>query len=267
MIRLCFFLSVVLLGVLALTAQTPAPPRTLPTNFQVIEFRRYTIRDGERESFTKYFEAYFPEAFQQLGAIAFGDFTEPEHPEHFTWIRGFHDMDDRAKINSAFYYGPVWKEHKATLNGLMTDSDNVLLLRPLTPDSQIQVLPAVDPVTEPEGAKGIVVAQIFRVKPSQIDAFAATAAQAFSQYKTSGVRHAATLVTLDERNNFPQLPIRTDGPYLVWLAVLKDDAAVQAFQKLVAAQNLSSSPLLQSAPELVILRPNPRSRLRWTESE
>jgi hypothetical protein len=269
-IRVCLLLLFITMSaVLTSSAQnpTPAPPRTLPTNFQVIEFRRYTVVEGQREKFTKYFEAYFPEAFQQLGAIAFGDFTEPEHPEHFTWIRGFHDMDDRAKINSAFYYGPVWKEHKATLNGLMTDSDNVLLLHPLTSDSQIPVLPAVDPVTEPEGAKGIVVAQIFRVKPGQIDAFAAAAAQAFAQYKTAGVRPVATLVTLDERNNFPQLPVRTDGPYLVWLAVLKDDAALQAFQKLVAAQNLASSPLLQNAPELVILRPNPRSRLRWKESE
>ena len=32
---------------------------------------------------------------------------------------------------------------------------------------------------------------------------------------------ARFLVTLDVTNNFPQLPIRTDGPYLVWLGVRK----------------------------------------------
>jgi hypothetical protein len=267
-IRVCVLTFVVFLGVLTLTAQTPssapAASRTLPTNYQVIEFRRYTVREGQRETFTKYFEAYFPEAFQQLGAIAFGDFSEPEHPEHFTWIRGFHDMDDRAKINSAFYYGPVWKEHKARLNDLMTDSDNVLLLRPLTPDSQIPVLPAVDPVTEPEGAKGIVVAQIFHVKPGQVDAFATSAAKTFEQFKSAGARQAGVLVTLDERNNFPQLPVRTDGPYLVWLGLFKDEVAAAKFRQVVDGGKSYDSVRLQDAPELVILRPNPRSRLRWT---
>ena len=40
-------------------------------DFQVIEFRRYIVKEGEREHFAEYFERYFPEAFQQLGAIAF----------------------------------------------------------------------------------------------------------------------------------------------------------------------------------------------------
>ncbi len=223
-----------------------------------------TVRDGERENFTKYFEAYFPEAFQQLGAIAFGDFTEPEHPEHFTWMRGFHDMDERAKVNSAFYYGPVWKEHKTTLNGLMTDSDNVLLLRPLKDDTQIPVLPAVDAVTESEGAKGIVVAQIFRVKKEQIDAVAAAMAQSFTLYREAGARDAGILVTLDATNNFPQLPVRTDGPYLVWLGILPNETVLHAFKPIAqsAAQRLEKSGMIQ-VQELVILTPNPRSRLRW----
>src|SRR5260370_6928011 len=100
-------------------------------DFKVLEFRRYAIKAGEREHFAQYFESFFPDAFQQLGAIAVGEFFERKNNLAFTWIRGFHDMDDRAKINAAFYYGPLWKEHKQTLNGLMTDSDNVLLLRPL----------------------------------------------------------------------------------------------------------------------------------------
>lgn len=36
---------------------------------EVIELRRYTIRPGQREH-AQYFEIYFPEAFQQLGALA-----------------------------------------------------------------------------------------------------------------------------------------------------------------------------------------------------
>ena len=43
-------------------------------DFQVFEFRRYTVKPSEREHFAQYFESYFPEAFQQLGAIAAGSF-------------------------------------------------------------------------------------------------------------------------------------------------------------------------------------------------
>jgi len=247
------------------TSSTVKPP-TLPHDFPVIEFRRYTVRDGEREHFATYFESYFPEAFQQLGAIAFGDFTEPNHPEHFTWMRGFHDMDERAKVNSAFYFGTVWKEHKATLNGLMTDSDNVLLLRPLRPDTQVPVLPAVDPVSEPQGAKGIVVAQIFRVKAAQVDAVATSVEPGFTKYKDAGAREAGLLVTLDVPNNFPQLPVRSDGPFLVWIGIVRDEVVLQKLTAIAEenARAVEKSGMLQEAPELVVLRPNSRSRLRWT---
>ena len=53
-------------------------------DFQVIEFRRYTIKEGEREHFAEYFESYFPEAFQQMGAIVFGQFFERRNPVGFT---------------------------------------------------------------------------------------------------------------------------------------------------------------------------------------
>src|SRR5260370_27801800 len=140
-------------------------------DFKVLEFRRYAIKAGEREHFAQFFESFFPDAFQQLGAIAVGEFFERKNNLAFTWIRGFHDMDDRAKINAAFYYGPLWKEHKQTLNGLMTDSDNVLLLRPLKADRGVTILPAVDPVNESQGARGVVLAQNFPVKPDNTAAF------------------------------------------------------------------------------------------------
>jgi hypothetical protein len=41
-------------------------------SFEVIELRRYTIKTGGREDFARYFESYFPEAFEQLGALALG---------------------------------------------------------------------------------------------------------------------------------------------------------------------------------------------------
>ena len=101
-----------------------------------------------------------------------------------------------------------------------------MLLRPLHPEHGITVLPAVDPVTEEHGAQGIVVAQIFAVKKGSEEAFAKQARAAFAAYRIDGVHAAGVLVSLDVPNNFPQLPIRTDGPFLVWLGVVRDDAAL-----------------------------------------
>jgi len=236
------------------------------SDFQAFEFRRYTIKAGEREHFAQYFESYFPEAFQQLGAIAAGSFFERRNQFGFTWIRGFRTIEDRAVANAAFYYGPVWKEHKKMLNDLMTDSDNVLLLRPLSPERGVPILPAVDPVSEANGAQGIIVAQIFAVKANRVEAFAKEAETTFASYRAAGAREAGVLVTLDVANNFPQLPIRTDGPYLLWLGILRDNQILETEFAPVAERSLpslSATGLLRAAPELVILDPTRRSRLRW----
>lgn len=200
-------------------------------SFDVIELRRYTIQPGQRENFAAYFDAYFPEAFQQLGAIAFGQFFERDKPSMFTWLRGFRDMDARAVVNSTFYYGPVWKEHKQTVNPLMIDSDDVLLLRPVRP---IPVLPAVDPVRERE-PRGVVVMHVLHgADPDRVD-------RAYAQYECAGL-----LVTLDAPNNFPQLPVRNDGPWVVWLGLFDDASDFDPIE----------------GGEVVVLHPTPRSRLR-----
>ncbi len=248
------------------TAKAPLEHNQHLSDFQAFEFRRYTIKEGEREHFAQYFESYFPEAFQQLGAIAAGSFFERRNQFGFTWIRGFHTIEDRAVANAAFYYGPVWKEHKKTLNDLMTDSDNVMLLRPLSPERGVPILPAVDPVTEANGAQGIVVAQIFAVKANSVEAFAKEAETTFAGYRAAGAREAGVLVTLDVTNNFPQLPIRTDGPYLVWLGIFRHNQMLENEFTPVAERALpflSATGLLRAAPELVILDPTHRSRLRW----
>ena len=239
-------------------------------DFQVVELRRYTIKEGGREHFSEYFDTYFPEAFQQMGAILFGQFLERQNPTGFTWLRGFKNTDARAIINASFYYGPLWREHSSTMNNLMVDSDNVLLLRPLSPEQGILVLPSVDPIKEGKGAQGVVVAQIFAVKPNGIDAFVRQAEETFASYRAAGAREAGVLVTLDAPNNFPQLPVRTDGPYLVWLGIVKDNQTLDGLVTPLAErslQSLSAGDLLRGAPELVILDPTRRSRLRWLTEE
>lgn len=235
-------------------------------DYQVVEFRRYVTADGELAHFVQYFDTYFPEAFEQLGAMVFGQFTERGRPNRFTWLRGFHDINARPVVNAAFYYGPLWREHRIKVNAILPDSDNVMLLRPLHAVRGISVLPAVDPVAEEHGAQGIVVAQIFAVEKGREEAFAKQAEAAFGAYDVDGVHPAGVLVSLQVPNNFPQLPIRTDGPFLVWLGVVRDEATLDGrlAPRLAAAERaLAASGLLRGAPERVVMDPTPRSRLRW----
>jgi hypothetical protein len=128
------------------------------------------------------------------------------------------------------------------------------------------VLPSVDPVIEPQGAQGVVISEIFSVKKGSEDAFAKQAAPVFARYRAAGVHEAGILVSLAVANNFPQLPIRSDGPFLVWIGIVKDNQALEElFNPLVqsASKTFTDTGLLRAAPELVILDPTKRSRLRW----
>jgi hypothetical protein len=237
-------------------------------DFQVIELRRYTTAPGQRARFVRYFDTWFPEAFEQLGAMVFGQFTERARPEGFTWLRGFHDMNARPIVNAAFYYGPLWKEHREEVNAILPDSDNVLLLGPLHAETGLAILPAVDPVTEPDGARGIVVAQLFPVRKGSEADFAARAEAAFAAYRLDGVHPAGVLASLDAPNNFPQLPIRSDGPWLAWIGVVRDETTLRerlAPAMDAAGQALAGTGLARGRAERIVMDPTPRSRLRWLE--
>lgn len=236
-------------------------------HFGVIELRRYPVTPGQRPTFAKYYESWFPEAFEQLGSVIFGDFFERGGQNNFTWIRGFHTVEDRGIVDAEFYNGPVWREHRDLANSLLPGvDDNVLELRPLNAQTELPALPAVNPITEPGGAKGVVVAEIYAVKQPELQAFSERALHAFSRYTVPGVRGAGVLVTLNGPNNFPLLPFRTDGPYLVALHILRDQTVLGAtFDPLLTRTNreLTATGMLRRPPEVLVLDPAPRSRLRW----
>jgi len=235
-------------------------------DYQVVELRRYDIAPGQRDRFVRYFDAYFPEAFEQLGSLVFGQFEDRAAPTKFVWLRGYRDINARPIVDAAFYYGPVWREHRDKVNALFPgESDNVLLLRPLTPATGVTVLPAVDPVDEPQGAKGVVVAQIFAVRKGDEQAFAQRAQSEIADHRDPAFRPAGVLVTLDVPNNFPQLPIRTDGPFLVALTIVRDETAMKRFETAAAQMEhtLAETGLLRGTTERLVLDPTPRSRLRW----
>jgi hypothetical protein len=235
-------------------------------DFPIVELRRYTIKVGERPNFVEYFETFFPEAFQQLSVMIFGTFLERRNPERFAWIRGFRDNFHRGYSNSAFYFGPVWREHRNRMNDRLDDSDNVIQLTPVDVSRPLAVLPAVDPVLDAHSDPGVVVAAIYSIRPGEETSFLARSGPVFEPYRRVGLREISVLRSLDAHNTFPQLPIRTDGPFVVWLGIAptRADFDSRVLRELEATKVPGSAEsALRSAVELVILDPTRRSRLRW----
>jgi hypothetical protein len=241
----------------------PASPTHLH-DFDIVELRRYTVSPGQRARFAAWFDAYFPEAFEQLGAMVFGQFLERDQPDRFVWLRGYHDMLDRPVVNSAFYYGPLWREHREKVNAILPDSDNVLLMRSI-PGHPVPVVPAVDPVDEPGGAHGILVVQLLPVRAERADALATALAAASAAYPRDGVLPAGLLQTLDAPDNFPQLPVRTDGAWIAWIGVVRDAGALARLEQAMdgAEQRLDADGGLRAPAERIVAMATPRSRLRW----
>src|SRR6201999_3240485 len=96
----------------------------------ILELRRYTLKPGQRDVLIALFEREFVESQEACGIALPGLFRDLGNPDRFVWLRGFPDMESRARSLAAFYGGPVWKAHREAANATMIDSDNVLLLRP-----------------------------------------------------------------------------------------------------------------------------------------
>jgi hypothetical protein len=238
---------------------------TTKQQFPIVELRRYAIKPGQRERFARLFEAYFPEAFQAMGLLSLGQFQERANAGCFTWLRSFPSYDARMEMNTAFYTNPLWKEHAKEMNDILLDADNVLLLRPLHPGKPLAVLPSVDPLTNSAAPRGVVFLHILPGTKDTLDGLAAKAEESFATYRLAGAREAGVLVTLDAPNNYPRLPIREDGPFLVWVGIVKDEAMLTRLDSAAAnaEETLTKSGLLRGAAERVVLDPTPRSRLRF----
>ena len=172
-------------------------------------------------------------------------------------------MEARLAVNTAFYDGPGWAEHKAALNGLVLDTDDVLLLQPALPETGVPVLPAVDPTAGP--ARGLAAALVCPVREEATAAFAMLARATLDACRTPDMRPAGVLRTLAAPNNFPRHPIRAEGSWVVLLCVLRDEAALAGVRTALGRLRESGEGMLEGPCELVVLEPCAQSRLRWTE--
>lgn len=233
----------------------------------VIELRQYTLKPGQRDVLIELFEREFIETQEAHPIRLVGLYRDLDRPDRLVWLRGFPDMPRRAEALSAFYGGPVWKEHRDAANATMIDSENVLLLRPLRADTGFPDAPLPSGDSTPR-ARGVVAARLLygasEMPPARIAA--AVAALDAALHAVGGTR-LAVLVSERAANNFPRLPVREGEHVLAWFAALADEAARTRLHETLAespAWRQAEAELTEGAPrepETLRLSPTARSRL------
>jgi hypothetical protein len=228
----------------------------------VVELRQYTLRGGRREDLINLFEREFIEPQEALGLHVLGIFRDLDDPDRFVWMRGFRDMTQRRAGLQSFYTGPIWKAHNRAANATMLDSDNVLLLHPLTKSDGLL---APQRVT----SNGIVRVSIHTLAqvpaPAFTEFFEGTMRPMISE---AGGNVLATLVSETEPNDYPELPVREREPVFVWLTRLENAEREAQFTRSLAQRRgwrdkvpESLLPALMRKPEVLRLSPTSRSRL------
>lgn len=237
----------------------------------IVELRQYTLHPGQRDVLIELFDRAFIESQEALGMKVIGQFRDLDDPNRFVWLRGFSDMLSRAEALQTFYFeGPVWQEHREAANATMIDSDNVLLLRPARPASGFFLDPRDRP---PPGAEeippGLVVATILSfdapVEADFPDFFEAALAPVLTE---SGASILASFVTEGSANNFPALPVREGEQVFVWFSRFRNQAAYDEYVAALARSQVWQDTLwepvarhLKAAPVVLRLSPTARSLL------
>lgn len=225
----------------------------------VFELRNYIMRAGGRDVLIDMFEREFIESQEVLGSRVVGTFRNLDDPNRFVWIRGFEDMEARRAALDGFYGGPVWQRLRNEANATMIDSDDVLLLRPVSSTAWAGGDRA------PLGATAIPPTMIlaityFLTPEAEPDFPAFFAAEIAPTLRDSGDL-LATLVTEHSVNSYPRLPVR-EGER-VFLALLRYPSVDTHVPNAGgAALNAEVGSRFVAPPQTLRLQPTARSALR-----
>jgi hypothetical protein len=225
----------------------------------VVELRQYTLRPGQRDILIELFDRELVESQELVGMHVIGQFRDLDRPDRFVWLRGFADMELRKAALTSFYGGSVWKSHSHAANATMIDTDDVLLLRPVSPASGFPPLP-------PRPAQGswvptsVLVATVCSLdRPADLALVEGALLPALAG---TGSPVLAIFTEEPSENTFPALSVRTDEHVVVWiqrsLPIDKPDLQMGAWRDL-ASDHLST---LVATPLQLRLEPTSRSQLR-----
>lgn len=227
----------------------------------IVELRRYTLHPGRGEELITLFEREFVESQEAVGMGVVGTFRELGDPDRFVWFRGFADMASRLAGLTAFYGGPVWREHGVAAGATMIDSDDVLLLEPVEPALGFPEQSAPRPAVG-EGRPGP--SRVLVVELLLGDGAAAGALAAELTRQVAGLLEVdvVALRSAPHVNDFPALPVRDDSA-LVWVASFPDAARHQAARRRLEADPPWAAHSAEVRECLLLdLEPTARSALR-----
>jgi quinol monooxygenase YgiN len=239
--------------------------------YPVVELRQYTLRPGQRDVLIELFDREFVESQEAEGIAVVGQFRDLDNPDRFVWLRGFASMPARAVALASFYGGPVWKANSAEANATMIDSDNVLLLRPVTDGSGFPAPAAARPPAgrTPAPASRVLVTLYYRDRPFGPDFTDFFDRQARPVLAANGATPLACLQTEYAENTFPALPVRTGEHVFAWLARFPGQASLDGhLQQLKSSATWHEqvrpalSALTTGEPQHLRLAPTGRSLLR-----
>jgi len=237
----------------------------------VLEVRNYLLKPNTLEHFLDYFEEHFIDSLRDVGADVIGQFRPLGEPNHVVWIRGFADMQVRQKALQDFYGGPVWAKHRTVTNGMIRDSDNVLLLRPLTNINDLTCgINAVSIAAEMAAGTistqtGLIVLDRYLASAGQREELiAAVQAKVLPHYARESINVRGLFVAEMSENTYPRLPaIQNPDELVVITAYKSEDAYRKKLPKLQAVIKNDLAALLGKAPDTLLLSPTLRSPIRY----
>ncbi|MGW4588746.1 putative quinol monooxygenase [Amycolatopsis thermoflava] len=213
---------------------------------ELFELRQYTLHPGRRDELIALFDNEFVESQAEAGMRVYGQFRDLDEPDRFVWIRGFPDASRRATSLAAFYERhPAWLAHREAANATMMDSDDVLLLTPVTGD--LDAARASPPARA--GGDGAAGFEIVICHPEDPDAFPEFfRREVLPALAEAGAPPLASFRTSAHRNDYPRLPVREGEQVFVWLSRSAAPAGLL--------------PAGSRPPQRLRLAPTPRSWLR-----
>lgn len=238
--------------------------------YPVVELRQYTLHPHQRDVLVNLFDREFVETQEEVGMAVLGQFRDLDNPDRFVWLRGFEDMPRRAEALGRFYGGPAWKTHCDQANATMIDSDNVLLLRPVTARSGFPTAAVRPPVGHTTSPSSLVLATLYyRDRPFD-EAFVELFDRRMRPVLVeTGAAPLACLQTEHAENTFPALPLRTGENVFVWFTRFESqvhlDDHLHRLERCDRWQDQvlpALSAMLSGAPQQLRLAPTARSLLR-----
>lgn len=238
----------------------------------IVDLRQYTLYPGTRDAFVELFDREFVETQEAAGMRIIGQFRDIGDPNRFVWLRGFPDMPSRERALTAFYMqGEAWKTHSAAARGMMIDSTDALLLRPMRADTGFTLdLADCRPALTSGVPQGLIVATVYSLsEPADADFVAFVESTVAPMLVGAGASLCGSFVTEPSPNNFPRLPLREGESVFVSFASFEDVAAYHAHMTALGRNSHwrgEVAPALmrriRGRPQILRLSPTSRSQLR-----